>query len=310
MQSKDFKCRLGQDKLFGVNPNLRASAIFRSSLISLRRLRILHIITLGSCFGSFIGQLCAANGPDVKSGATGVSASSDEALKILTKAQERMANFTTFQGTFVNTSEVDKTKAKTSVYQKSGSDGVLEMRMDSEYEVGKRTLKRTFLNNREGQWQLTPTTAVKMEYQEAMMAGVTEKLSARAPRTSMPGTYSLSETTVGNKSFWIVKFVMSDEMVKFAQGVVQGMNKPSPGKPSNKTIPFPNVYLYRIDKDDNIIYSTQQFDQQGNKVSDVTYQSVQFDLPLADDIFSIPKNLKRKVATTREEYLILINKTQ
>jgi len=73
-----------------------------------------------------------------------------------------------------------------------------------------------------------------------------------------------------------------------------------------KSFPIPTLTLYRIGKEDGILYSTQKYDDKGNKLSEVAYENVQINLPLAEDAFAIPKNLKIKVAKTLNDYTTII----
>jgi len=224
-----------------------------------------------------------------------------------------MANFKTFKADILNTSETNATKVKATLYQRYNPDGIMEMRIDSEYEVAKVKHKTVFINNREGQWQLTPTTAIKMEFQEALTIMAQQAATGVKKGELTPGTYSLSETAMNDKSYWVVKAVVSEDVQKKVQEALESsplMQEMRKRTPSLKSIPFPSVTLYRIGKEDSIIYSTQQYDDDGNRISDVTYESVQINLPLADDIFAIPQNLKRKVARTRNDYATMMAETR
>lgn len=244
----------------------------------------------------------------------GLSTGSDEARKILTKAQETMAGFKTFKADILDTSETSKTKTKTVLYQRNNPDGVMEMRMDSEDELGGTKysgvkLVSTFIVNREGQWELTSTTAIKMEFQKALMMSAQQGMVGVKKQELKPGSYSLSETVLNGKSYWVVKEVISDETSQKVREMLENnpqmkeLRKKVPKKP----ISIPKLTLYRIGKEDGILYSTQKYDDKGNKLSDVTYEHVQINLPLAEDAFAIPKNLKIKIAKTRDDYVRMMD---
>jgi len=297
--------------LLGVRPS-EGSGLCRV-VVPATRFFSLRFFAVSACLVTFTGVICAADEPHVKptpaeQAPAAIPPPSDEAQKILAKAQETMANFKTFKADILNTSEANNVKSKTVLYQRNNPDGVMEMRVDSEFEVAKVKHTSAFVTNRDGQWQLTRKTAIKMEFQEAIAMAAQQTMAGVQKGEESPMILSLSETIANGKSYYLIKGVIAEESRQKVKEMLQ--NNPQFKEllktlPPN-SIPIAKLTLFRIGKGDGILYSTQQYDDKGNKMSEIAYENVQINLPLADNIFAIPRELKIKIAKTVADYTSML----
>lgn len=169
--------------------------------------------------------------------------------------------------------------------------------------------------------------AIKKDFQETLAKEAIGKAKASesgADTKVFPDSqYVLKETSLDGVECYIVQKTISKEHLSYLkeraqQGLIESNNSLSKIFPAElmKSFAFDSseviAYLteYTVRKSDFAVLSEREFSESGDIMTEVVYGEVQFGLPLADELFDVPKTFKIKKASTAQEYLALLKEAR
>ena len=156
-------------------------------------------------------------------------------------------------------------------------------------------------------WLLFPDEkrALCLKLIHSAEAAVVKNAAESAPlKSDFFDEFSLSESVVDGKPCYKVTASASPESIEFQKGVWKKERSKQSSVTKQLDIP-PSILSKRvtyIGKDDRMFYREDNFDVSGNLTSSRRYSNISVNVPLSDDLFSIPPDYAKTSVSTVEEY--------
>lgn len=172
----------------------------------------------------------------------------------------------------------------------------------------KGPMAMTFISNNEGCWYIIGNTAIKMAYMTKIQANAMAN-AGQVPKLQKGTVYSVKKGKINDIDCYVITNKMSEKQIKVAtelamKAIPEDMKKMM--KNMNKTMDIsskiPAITKQYIGLKDYFIYSTEQYNKNGNKISQMTYNEVKLNFVPEDQLFQVPKYMEVKIAKTMKDY--------
>jgi len=287
----------------------------------------LRFFAVSACLVTFTGVLGAADVADVKPSSSGQAANPYEILKDAYHAEDTATSKVT-----VELSEEDGMNVQTTEFKKTAGDGQKLSRVETIATMDKRPsfkFNQVNLENAGGIWQLMEDRKLALRLQYASERQ--RKIAGFNPTFGLPpilenNKYILEEVSHNNLACYKIVMTLAEDVyytqVNLAQRVIdeivvpqinEGMAKIDSATPKRTTRPLPEaenrtplVYEFIVGKNAPVIWAVRKFSKRGDLIGKHEYSKSEYNLPLSDDIFEVPKHFKIKTITSISEYGAII----
>lgn len=236
---------------------------------------------------------------------------SEKAQKILEKAGKTMTEMKGFSAKTENVTQSGR-KMISTMYQRNNPDGTIFMRM----ETGGAKNPMTFISNNKGKWYIIGNTAIKMSYMTKMQADAMANVG-QLPKIQNETKYSIKNGKINDIKCFVVTSKLSEEQIKATaeiamKAIPEDMKKmmKKMNQPIDMAAKIPSTTKHYIGKKDYFIYSTENYNKNGNKISQMTYVDVKLNVEPDEKLFQIPENMEVKIAKTVMEFSEIMMQSQ
>ncbi len=277
---------------------------------------------LGGCLANYPGILCAADTP-------GIKPNGYEILKNAFLVADQAISKLTVESSDVG----DGLKLEMTEYQKLSRDGQRLSRIDSTETDGttetdgkeknsfQSQFNQTNLVNAEGIWELDKENKLALflkfrAEEQKTIAGIDPNFNK--PPIVEQNAYRVEEVAFNGVPCYKIVMTLAPDVYKnqleleerFINEIIAKRRIGLFSKRKKDQIPpMPKAadktaYLYEfiIDKESHIIWATKRYSKDGNLFDKHEYSKVEYGLPLADDLFEVPKDYKIIVVNSLSEH--------
>jgi len=203
-----------------------------------------------------------------------------------------------FTATLVQ-SQMGGTPITSKYYQKNTPDEVNLTRIESNI-FGQNSI---ILSNRKGMFNIIGDKAINLEFVGNMNKGAVKEMFSNIETSKVENdktTFTIEELMSKDIPYVVigVKTDYSDEHKK-AKSKMLSNAMPKEAKKYLKNMNFedfiPFVQEYYIGKVDKFIYKIVSYNLKGKAISKISYESVELNCDLKDEIFEVPSNMKIEI---------------
>jgi hypothetical protein len=233
----------------------------------------------------------------------------DQALKMLSDANTKLSDATSFYGEQQNEIVSSRFGTKisvkiiTKVYKMKMPDGQVFSRIESTgttvpAKPNSPTSTTIEIQNDQGLWQLVGKVAIQRA--DVVAKGV----QLRQAATSVPHgdfnantQYSIAEKQDKDMNFYVITETFSEDRRNFGDKLASEMQV-KPSTPERK----PAYEELWISKDDQLLYKDIIYSVGGDILKSDKYNLIKLNVPLDDTLFTIPESFSKKVVNSEAEY--------
>jgi outer membrane lipoprotein-sorting protein len=238
-----------------------------------------------------------------------VKAEETDPKVILQKSAEATSQLKSFKADMVIETFASLTPQTGTIYQKKSSDGTMLMRMEMNLPTNAIPqgvasipgLGKTYtLITPQGAYTVMGDKAIKMngmpgmdKLKDFMNPEALKKLTQDAQSAQV--NYGLTNGMVDGKECWIVSIPTSPaalEAVKKAMSEGPQKDLLEAAKIKMSAIPFPAQTELFFDKKSLLIIKQESLDSNNRVLQSITYQSMQPNIEVPDQMFKLPENIK------------------
>lgn len=226
-------------------------------------------------------------------------------------------------------------QVKIESYIKRAPDGFLFKREEQTILNNKgsslvKEIKNVDIQNREGVWHISKQAAILKEFEgKDFKAALEVDPNDGKPPIDSRNQYKIVEVTYGDRPCFAIHMTLDDRLYERraedrqrimdafylrnskSMDVLCRHFAPKGNKMKDFAPPLaakdlvPCRYEYVIDRDTRIIWSIKTYSKGGDLIHGSDYSEVERGLPLADDLFTLPKGVKRYTAATLADFIKL-----
>jgi hypothetical protein len=245
-----------------------------------------------------------------------------QAEEILDNAFKAEIQVKTVQKTFQT--DTGGLVTNTTIYTKLADDGVNLYRYEATVKrkkVGTSVpyLGKINIHNRTGTWEIIGSTALACKWEDEADKNILDAVNLNGKKIKCFLNVSCKEIEWKKQPCYLIRRQCTPEFIQQVQNLMANSthstalsNKDDLTKKQIK--PFdakkviPAVYEYIIRKSDYAFLAQRTYNDQGDIVSNLEYDTVILGVPLDDVLFEVPKNLKIVQINTLQEYANFIQK--
>lgn len=210
---------------------------------------------------------------------------------------------------------------KSTEYQKVNAEGIVLNRyemleLDGNMKPKKGATAIINIHNQEGDWSFRRNVALLHKF-KAKLKNKIHQISQDYDKIPLDksNSFSISEVEYHGRPSFKVKMVLSDELYqkrlqieervhtirendlsaveKAAKNTLRGGRKKIKLADANDNVGY--LYEFILEKNSNIIWSQAIYLKSGDLLDKYDFIQIEFNIPLSDDIFEIPKGVKKVV---------------